>query len=142
MDAKTMELKMKQWLLIFETQAQSGMAKEKWCDENGVKRWDFFKWQRKIRKYQLDQNQVQPGAAVPYLSAAPGFVDITPALTGSPAVRDDESETIAGTANAYKHTAEPVPSIHIRYGGFTIELPGHMDERLLSIVLKGVKDVD
>jgi len=139
MDAKVIELRMKQWIPIFEAQAQSGMGKEKWCDANGIKRWEFFKWQREIRKYLLDQNGAEPEAAAPCLSAKTGFVDITPALVSSPAVASDESETVG---EAYEHVADPVSSINIRYGGFTIDLSGGIDKKLLSTVLEVIRDVD
>lgn len=139
MDAKVIELRMKQWIPIFEAQAQSGMGKEKWCDANGVKRWDFFKWQRKIRKYLLDQNGAEPEATAPCMPAETGFVDITPALVSSPAVVSDEPGTVA---EAYGHGADPVSSINIRYGGFTIDLSGGIDEKFLSTVLKVIRDVD
>jgi len=139
MDAKVIERMMKQWIPIFEAQAQSGIGKEKWCDVNGIKRWEFFKWQREIRKYLLDQNTAEPEATAECLPAETGFVDITPASVSSPAVVGDEPETVAST---YGHATDPVSSINIRYGGFTIDLSGGIDKKLLSAVLEVIRDVN
>jgi len=139
MDAKVIKLRMKQWIPIFEAQAQSGIGKEKWCDANGIKRWDFFKWQREIRKYLLEQNVAEPDAAVPCLPAETVFVDITPTLVSSPAAVGDKPRTVA---NAYRHVADPVSSINIRYGGFTIDLSGGIDKNLLATVLEVIRDVN
>lgn len=51
MKDKVMELKITQWVPVFEAQAQSGMSKKQWCHAHGIKHWAFFKWQRDIRKY-------------------------------------------------------------------------------------------
>lgn len=42
MDAEIMELRLRQWLPIFEKQARSGLNKKDWCEENGIKRTAFF----------------------------------------------------------------------------------------------------
>lgn len=138
MDAKVIELKMKQWISIFEAQAQSGMGKEKWCDMNGIKRWDFFKWQREIRQYLLEQNGAKSETAAPCPAEAE-FVDITSALASSPAAVGDQPGTVA---KAYEHVSDPVSSITIKYGGFTIDLSDGIDEKLFSTVLKVIRDVD
>lgn len=139
MDAKVIELKMKQWLPIFEAQAQSGIGKEKWCDVNGIKRWEFFKWQRELRKYLFDPNAANPDTAAECLPAETEFVDITPALVSSPAVAGDEPGTVA---SACGHADDPVSSINIRCGGFSIDLSGGIDKKLLSTVLEVIKDVN
>lgn len=138
MDTKVLELRMKQWIPIFEAQAQSGIGKEKWCDVNGIKRWEFFKWQREIRKYLLDQNVAEPEAAAECLPAETEFVDITPALVSSPVVAGDEPGTVANAG----HASDPVSSINIRCGGFSIDLSGDIDKKLLSTVLEVIKDVN
>lgn len=57
MDSKIMELRLKQWMPIFEEQAKSGLNKQDWCRQNEVKRTAFFKWQRELRKYLLERNE-------------------------------------------------------------------------------------
>lgn len=61
---------------------------------NGIKRWEFFKWQREIRKYLLDQNAAEASKCQ---QAETGFVDITPVLISSLAVVVDEPETVANS---------------------------------------------
>ena len=53
MDPKVMEMRIKQWIPIFEEQAKSGLNKQEWCIQNGINRSAFFKWQRECRKYLL-----------------------------------------------------------------------------------------
>jgi hypothetical protein len=57
LDSKIMELRLKQWMPIFEEQAKSGLNKQDWCRQNEVKRTAFFKWQRELRKYLLERNE-------------------------------------------------------------------------------------
>ena len=57
MDSKIIELRLKQWMPIFEEQAKSGLNKQEWCRHNEVKRGAFFKWQREFRKYLLEKNE-------------------------------------------------------------------------------------
>ena len=42
MDASVMELRLEQWKPIFEAQAKSGLNKQEWCQQNGIRRWEFF----------------------------------------------------------------------------------------------------
>lgn len=53
------ELKMQQAALWIKAQAESGLSKEAWCDQNGIKRWMFYKYQRKLRSRMLDA--IEPG---------------------------------------------------------------------------------
>lgn len=48
MDSKIMELRLKQWMPIFKKRTRSGLNKQEWCLQNGVKRAAFFKWQREL----------------------------------------------------------------------------------------------
>ncbi len=75
MDKKTMELRVRQWMPIFEAQAQSGLSKYKWCEENGIRRWEFFTRQREIRKYLLNKNKTYQDDG-PSAEALPAFVEI------------------------------------------------------------------
>ena len=38
------------WEFIIEEQKQNGLSKAKFCDENGIKRQSFFKWQKYFQK--------------------------------------------------------------------------------------------
>ena len=57
MDSKVMELRLKQWIPIFEQQSTSGLSKQEWCKLNNINRSVFFKWQRILREYLLEKNE-------------------------------------------------------------------------------------
>lgn len=106
MDSNVMELKLrlKQWLPIFEEQAKSGLNKKEWCEQNGIKRAAFFKWQRECRAYLLSKN-----AAVTAITE-PAFVEIS---CSSNSVR------VATADVAYVEGAGQSSSITIKHNGFT-----------------------
>ena len=74
MDTRVMELRIKQWIPIMEEQAKSGISKDEWCTMHGINRTSFFRWQKRVRQYLLDQceNQLPPAA----LSSETDFVEI------------------------------------------------------------------
>lgn len=39
MDQRVMQLRAEQWKSLLEAQANSGLTKSKWCEENNVPRW-------------------------------------------------------------------------------------------------------
>ena len=57
MDSKVMELRLKQWIPIFEQQSKSGLNKQEWCKLNNINRSVFFKWQGILREYLLEKNE-------------------------------------------------------------------------------------
>jgi len=130
MDAEVMELRIKQWIPIFEEQARSGLGKEDWCEANGISRNSFFKWQRKIRRYMLVNNLKAPNIANVYFQTEPDFVDITPA-----AVRNEPAR------KPCSFNPPEVSRLSIRYGGFTIDINEGTDEKLLSMALGVVSNV-
>lgn len=137
MDTKIMEMRLKQWMPIFEAQAESGLNKEAWCTENGIKRWEFFKWQREIRKYILEHNKQDQEVCItiPSASQQTSFIDITPTLT-----LPTTGKVFNPLIDSYGCTA--APSVCVKYGGFSIDLPKGVDGEFLSTVLKAVKNVE
>lgn len=65
MDAIVMQARLEQWLPIFEAQAQSGLCKKEWCELNGIKRHEFFKWQRIMRQVLLSEEMDTRDSACP-----------------------------------------------------------------------------
>ena len=59
MDPRVMELRIKQWIPVIEEQAKSGVSKGKWCAMHDIDRTTFFRWQKRVRAYLLDQWQDQ-----------------------------------------------------------------------------------
>ena len=136
MDSEIMELRLKQWMPIFEGQAKSGLNKQEWCRQNEVKRAAFFKWQRELRKYLLEKNknklrdQLSNELAV---HTAPDFVELTP---NSSSVRSGLNNCCVRSGNI-----TPASSISIRCGEFSIDLNDNVNELLLSKILKVMADV-
>lgn len=55
MDTIVMQERLRQWVPLFEAQAQSGLTKADWCKANGIKEWEFFRWQRLLRQVILSE---------------------------------------------------------------------------------------
>lgn len=136
MDSKVMELRLKQWMPIFEEQAKSGLNKQEWCKLNEVKRAVFFKWQKELRKYLLEKNENKVQAQLSTeleVHTAPEFIELAPA---SSSVRSSLNDSCVRSRDI-----TPVSSISIRCGEFSIDLNDDVDELLLSKVLKVMADV-
>lgn len=132
MDTRVMELRIKQWIPIMEEQAKSGISKDEWCTMHGINRTSFFRWQKRVRQYLLDQceNQLPPAA----LSSETDFVEI-------PSVQIPSAQT-AGQADSCTGNAAACvcpPAISIRYGGFSVDLSGDVGEGQLSTVLRAIR---
>lgn len=136
MDSKIMELRLKQWISIFEEQAKSGLNKQEWCRLNGVKRAAFYKWQRELRNYVLQENKNKHREALSTeltVNTAPDFVELTPA---SSSVRPRLNDSCVRSGDI-----APASSISIRYGEFVVDLNHDVNELLLSKVLKVMANV-
>lgn len=136
MDSKVMELRLKQWIPIFEQQSKSGLNKQEWCKLNNVNRAAFFKWQRELREYLLEKNgnmvQSQQSKALTAQTSSM-FVELAPVSSSVQSGLNDNfvsSRDIAQTA-----------PISIRCGKFSIDLNNDTNELLLSKVLKAMADV-
>lgn len=136
MDSEIMELRLKQWMPIFEEQAKSSLNKQEWCRLNGVKRAAFFKWQRELRKYLLEKNEnkFQEQLSTEFaVHTAPDFIELAPA---SSSVRSSLNDSCVRSGDI-----TPASSISIRCGKFSISLNDGVNELLLSKVLKVMADV-
>lgn len=136
MDSEIMELRLKQWMSIFEEQAKSGLNKQEWCKLNGVKRAAFFKWQRELRKYLLEKNEnkIQDQLSTKLaVHTAPGFVELA---TASSSVQSSQNDSCVRSGDI-----TPASSISIRCGEFVVALNDDVNEMLLSKVLKVMADV-
>ena len=95
MDANTMKLRLEQWMPIFEAQARSGMDKTKWCDENGIRRWEFFKRQRECREYMFKISGSESNPQAPALSQ-PEFYELPSTAVSGSQPETHNSQTYAG----------------------------------------------
>jgi len=136
LDSKIMEIRLKQWIPIFEEQAKSGLNKQDWCSQNEVKRTTFFKWQRVFRNYLLEKNQDKlrdQSTNELAVHKAPDFVELASAGTpGTSALNNScvRSDNIT-----------PASSIIIKCGEFSINVNDDVNELLLSKVLKVMSNV-
>lgn len=127
MDSNVMELRLKQWLPIFEEQARSGLNKQEWCKQNGVKRAAFFKWQRECRAYLLSKNDAIP------TTTEPAFVEISCSNNSDKVASADVAAVDGDSHNS---------SVTITRNGFEIRVDGMVNETNLLKVLRVVCHVE
>lgn len=128
MDQRVMQLRAEQWKSLLEAQANSGLTKSKWCEENNVPRCQFFRWQRKLRAEALAAQQ--PTAASP---AEPAFAEL-----------DIPSENqVISFRPAPAGCGGSSSTVRITCGRFSVEVSaGEIDVCFLSAVLKAVSHAD
>ena len=159
MDPKILELRIQKWIPLIQEQANSGLNKKEWCSLHGIERTSFFRWQKRVRSYLLEQQSLG-GTELPVLKQDrddENFVELpTTQVTLLPVLKQDRDDenfvelpttqvTLAGayhTQNNYPSGGSDYPSIQIHYGGFSINLSGMVDERQLSSVLRVVRHAD
>ena len=137
MDPRVMELRIKKWIPVIEEQAKSGMSKKEWCAMHGINRTSFFRWQKRVRKYLLDQCEAQPSqhpTSIPSDNEA-CFVEL-------PSTQDFPAQMSGQRCEETVQTCGTRPSISIRCGGFSIDFNDGVDEKQLSIVLRVLKYAD
>jgi len=125
MDSRVMELRLKEWMPIFEEQAKSGLNKQDWCEQNGIKRAAFFKWQRECRAYLLSKQELVA------VDKEPAFVEIS----------CTQNEADISKASVDANPVMDSSSIVIACKGFSISVNGTVDEMNLAKVLKVISYV-
>lgn len=141
MDKSIMEARVVQWMPILEAQARSGMSKDKWCDEHGIRRWEFYARQRQIRQY-LSERKAGDMQVIQELPAAESsFVEIPITCT------KETSLTPLSSALSSSPTVSPSPEkektgrIDISYRGFNINLHGCVDDTTLESLIRTISHV-
>ena len=128
MDAKVMKQRLKQWMPIFQEQAKSGLGKDQWCRENGIRRWEFYQRQKECREYLIETSgseQVLP--VVP--ESLPEFFELPAAVNPDHdlfPVQCKDSENQDG-------------HIVIKYDSFDISLTGAINPDTLTTLIKAVR---
>ena len=137
MDPRVMELRIKKWIPVIEEQAKSGMSKEEWCAMHGINRTSFFRWQKRVREYLLDQCEAQP-------SQHPSSVlsNNEVCFVELPSTQDSSAEMAGQRCGETIRACGTGPSISIRCGGFSIDFNDGVDEKQLSMVLRVLKYAD
>ena len=124
MDANTMKLRLEQWMPIFEAQAKSGMNKNQWCDENGIRRWEFFERQRQCREYMLKMSGSAGQLPVP-VETQPEFFELAAPVT------EPEQKVCHNEPAANGHMC-------VECGKFSISIDGQVDENTLTALIMAV----
>lgn len=127
MNDKLMDMRISQWMPLFEAQTKSGLTKGKWCDENGIRRWEFFQRQREIRSYLIGrETTIAEVKDFGREKDLPSFVEL-PMKTTDPLPEIDTNV----------HT-QPEEQIELTYKGFKAKLSSQINadtlERLISAV--------
>ena len=145
MDKFVMDIRLKQWIPIFEAQASSGLDKQTFCKQHGISRGLFFKWQRILREKMAEG----------FDPASISLPAITNNVTGD--IRNNEPVfyELATTAScSLTENDKPVENLKsdpgflapgnasgvtISYGGFSINLSETIEESSLKSILRAVK---
>lgn len=132
MDSRIMNVRLAAAAKWFRDQAESGLSKKKWCEQNGIARSKFYYYQHLFQQKVLDQNPEVIHAAGQAL--APSFVEIAmPACV--PSQVESQSEPISEASFSEE-------AIRITYGGFEVHIPGELSKQALTMVLRAVKHAD
>lgn len=137
MDPRIMELRIKKWIPVIEEQVKSGISKRKWCTMHGIDQTSFFRWQKRVREYLLDQGEAcpsQPLSSIPSDQEA-DFVEL-------PSAQDSPVGTTGRSCEETVWVRGFPPSISIRYKDFSIDFHGDVGEKQLSMVLEVLKHAD
>ena len=130
MDKAVMNLRLQQWKPIFEAQAESGLNKEEWCKQNGIRRWEFYKRQRKLRQSILDQasdNLLPENVTTDLIPSSETFVELP--------MKSEKAKHGAASVES------DIGALEISYGKFKIKLKGSVEESVLETVIKAVAHV-
>ena len=136
MSTEVDKVKLKQWAGLIRSANASGLERKVWFKQNGISASSFYYWQRRVRKFALnqmlaptDQQALLPDTAQESTSAHEDSYEITlPSLMNSPSHPKDASTPIKGT-------------ISIRYGDFSIDVEEGFSAEALSSVLKVLNHV-
>ena len=105
---------------------------------HGIDRTSFFRWQKRVREYLLNQCENQSlQLPLSNTSCEPDFVELS-----SSQAHLVEMSGQAGQCAGNNASYSCPPSISIRYGGFSIDLNNGADEEQLSTVLRAIKHAD
>lgn len=140
------ELRMQQAAQWIKAQSESGLTKEDWCEQNGIKRWVFYKYQRLLRNHMLKTIE---GSVVDRSSIV---IDEEPVFIEIPAPKSDASAISLPTNNYNDYNYNNDNSqkaasafssnsqISISCGDFTVNVSGDANESLLTCVLRAARN--
>ena len=115
------EIRMVQWAQVMRERAASGLSIEAYCKANGIARYSYFYWQKKLRE-----------AAVCQMSGGAQPEQQTLVPTGWAAVNAAEEAAPEQAGSLTLHQ----DGLTLRVGGAEIEVRAGYDEVLLAPVIK------
>ena len=124
MDARIKRMRLEQWVSLLEEQAKSGLSKKDWCEQNGIRKWEFYRRQRECRDFLLQKSGMNEGDR-----NLPVLVEIP--LDGCEC-------TEALPIDEKKYAMPAHGNIDVSYNGFQISLGGHADPETLTTLIKAV----
>ncbi len=144
MDKFVMDIRLKQWIPIFEAQASSGLDKQTFCKQHGISRGLFFKWQRILREKMaegFDPDSISLPATTDKSTGdtrdnEPVFYELTPTASCSVA---ENCKPIGNPTSSGLVAPVNVSGVIISYGGFSIKMSGIVEEAMLKTILRAVK---
>lgn len=123
MDQNAMKVRLEQWLPIFEAQSKSGLTKEQWCRENGIRKWEFYRRQKECRTYLLSDT-----CSDEIRSDLTEFFEL-PAVLSTPS---------ADRSDIHVDPSQDKGRIDIQCGKFSISITGYVDGTVLSNLLRTI----
>ena len=127
MDKEVDEVRLAGWKkVIQECQSRpAGMTEKAWLEQNGIPRYRFFYWLRKVRREAISEmSSSEDGQSLPAVRHEAGQtvtfaeIDVTKLGTAAP--------------------AQNQPAAVIRYGQLAVELSNGADEALIAGIIKAV----
>ena len=141
MDKSIMEARVIQWMPILEAQARSGMSKEKWCEEQGIRRWEFYARQRQIRQYLAIRKTEDTKVIQELPESESSFVEIPINCTKESSLAS-LSPTLSSSTKVPPSPEKPKPCrINISYKGFKINIQGCADDTMLESLIRTLSHV-
>ena len=125
MDLRVKKMRIERWLPIFEEQAKSGLTKKEWCDQNGIRKWEFFERQRECREYILER-AFSPASKDETTETLPAFFEVPNS------VNSYDEPSVSTAANSM---------IEVSCNGFQIKLDGHVNPETLCTLIRVVSNV-
>ena len=150
------EIRMKQAAEWIKAQAESGLTKEDWCEQNGIKRWVFYKYQRKLRNRML--KSIEGSCVTGILPEIIGETEQQPVFIEIPDSKPCTSVNCLPAGNNYNYNNDynsndsyanhrtiaesqsTRSNISISCGDFIVSVTGDTDIDLLTAVLRAARN--
>lgn len=133
MDQAVHEVRLSKWIGIIQEAASSGMTKVAWCEQHGIRRRQFYYWQKRLQEYVVQQMSKDPGAMRSSVEEK-GISVVTekqPKLFCEIEALGQEAHGMSGEDSLDRFSVE----MAIQAGGYNILIGSNVTERALRTVL-------